>query len=242
MIDRRILIAALAVAAVLGAYTINFHLSDISPKAEVWGQFGDYIGGTLNPILSFISLLLIVRSLGLQNESNKAFRDELYQSRKSEDLKSFENKFFKMIEVQSAKFQRFKINSCDDVAEKSVYSAEAVVAIEDEISRLRSNSSSDEEIATFLKTCDEQDQIFGSVRTFYTCAKFIVDHLSDSNGFSQKIRLDYMRTLINFTDFSLIRLNMMSIQFLDYEASRYLRACGEFNDIMVEVGLSYASY
>jgi hypothetical protein len=32
----------------------------------VWGQLGDYIGGVLNPMLSFLTLFLLIKTLQLQ--------------------------------------------------------------------------------------------------------------------------------------------------------------------------------
>ena len=36
---------------------LNFHLSK---NPEVWGQFGDFVGGVLNPILSFITVVILI--------------------------------------------------------------------------------------------------------------------------------------------------------------------------------------
>lgn len=40
----------------------------IPPNRDNWGQFGDYFGGTLNPILSFFSLIILVLNLRLQSK------------------------------------------------------------------------------------------------------------------------------------------------------------------------------
>jgi hypothetical protein len=58
-------LAALLVALVAGAYTWNFGLS--WPEShEKWGQFGDYVGGTLNPLLALLAFLALLWSLALQ--------------------------------------------------------------------------------------------------------------------------------------------------------------------------------
>ncbi|HRP37595.1 MAG TPA: hypothetical protein PLS50_07350 [Candidatus Dojkabacteria bacterium] len=51
--------AFIAVGA-LTAYTINFGRSKISIDPAKWGVFGDFIGGVLNPIISFASLSVTV--------------------------------------------------------------------------------------------------------------------------------------------------------------------------------------
>ncbi|MFI3217876.1 MAG: hypothetical protein QX189_01985 [Methylococcales bacterium] len=35
---------------------------------EEWGQFGDFIGGTLNPLLSFLGLIALLVTIALQSK------------------------------------------------------------------------------------------------------------------------------------------------------------------------------
>jgi hypothetical protein len=42
------------------AYIINFHNGEISDKSADWGTFGDFVGGTLNPFISILSLTVTV--------------------------------------------------------------------------------------------------------------------------------------------------------------------------------------
>jgi len=44
---------------------------------EVLGQFGDFVGGTLNPLLSLLALAAILWTIILQSEELKATREEL---------------------------------------------------------------------------------------------------------------------------------------------------------------------
>lgn len=74
----------LAVGAVLvvgGAYLINFWGVPISEKADVWGQFGDYLGGVLNPLFGFLSVLALLIALVLQMRELKLSRESLALSR-----------------------------------------------------------------------------------------------------------------------------------------------------------------
>ena len=76
---RKILtISFIIMIIVWGAYYHNFGISgDVSQKTDVWGQFGDYVGGVLNPILSFISIYLLISSLSLQRQANTSLVDEI---------------------------------------------------------------------------------------------------------------------------------------------------------------------
>ncbi len=54
---------------VFGAYVINFALgSNWSKDPAVWGQFGDFIGGTTNPILAFLTFIGLLLTIILQGK------------------------------------------------------------------------------------------------------------------------------------------------------------------------------
>jgi len=74
-------------------YYCNFREFGLSPEQEVWGQFGDYIGGLLNPIFAFLSFILVNYTIYLQIKNNKNQED----SRKLEHL---ENKIARTFNIQ----------------------------------------------------------------------------------------------------------------------------------------------
>src|SRR4051812_28622631 len=93
--------AVITVILIIAIYSAKFFPifgAQLSEDTAVWGQFGDYIGGTLNPILSFISVVLLIQSLKLQNEANEALKAELKESEKTENFRSFSALFFSMLE------------------------------------------------------------------------------------------------------------------------------------------------
>jgi hypothetical protein len=45
-----------------------------------WGQFGDFLGGVLNPLLSFLALLAVVKNLRLQSEQMAQSQDDRFAS------------------------------------------------------------------------------------------------------------------------------------------------------------------
>ena len=71
--------AIVLVVSVFAAYFLAFN-SGLSVQQEVWGQFGDFVGGTLNPILSFFSLLALVFTVTLQVHQLDIARAELKNS------------------------------------------------------------------------------------------------------------------------------------------------------------------
>lgn len=71
----------LAVASAIGAgaliwYFINFK-GGISQQQEIWGMFGDYIGGFLNPAFSFLALIALLLTIVLQSKELEQTRIEL---------------------------------------------------------------------------------------------------------------------------------------------------------------------
>lgn len=245
MINRYAAAAALLLFSVFASYLVQFHFKlgyVISDDPAVWGQLGDYFGGLLNPMLSFISLVLLIKSLTLQNQANQDLRNEISNTRKSERLRSFEVQLFNMIDSQRASLDAFKIEFEENGVFVTKYGPDAIIKIEDEIERLRKESIDVNRTIEYLEDIDSADQIFGVTRVFYNMVKMISEKLSDSNGFSLEDRLSHYLTLINFTDFALLRLVMMSAQFMEYSSTEYLKTNNEFNIVLGETGLNYNLY
>ncbi|QBF81967.1 hypothetical protein EXU30_04070 [Shewanella maritima] len=65
---------------ILGFYFISFGSSGIFSQ-ESFAQFGDYVGGTLNPILSFATIGLLVWSIRIQLKELRASTEALENSK-----------------------------------------------------------------------------------------------------------------------------------------------------------------
>lgn len=102
-----------------------FTNTNIDAQTTLFGIFGDTIGGTLNPILTFISFIAILAGLYFQQQELKATRDELSRSAdaqeknllkldnqiSSQELTKFENTFFSFLNhhntiIQELTFER----------------------------------------------------------------------------------------------------------------------------------------
>ena len=81
-------IAVLIGTVVIGAYSLNFYNSNLSPSTDSWGQFGDYIGGILNPIIAYLALYWLTQSVLLQKQeladTKQALRDSADAQTKQE--------------------------------------------------------------------------------------------------------------------------------------------------------------
>ncbi|WP_152221617.1 hypothetical protein [Pseudomonas sp. SCB32] len=245
MINRYVITAAIFALLAVSAYVWQFHHRlefGISPDPAVWGQLGDYIGGLLNPALSFISLVLLIKSLSLQNEANRDLRDEIRNNRKTESLRSFEAHLFNMLDSQKAYFESMTIKFGKPQFLNNKSGAEAVIEIEDKLETIRWGSNRDKNFQQYLDWVDSRDQLYGVTRIFYVMVKMIDEKLSDSKGFNLEDRRAHFLTLINFTDFSLLRLIMITMQFMKFESTDYLRKNKEFEAVLNEVGLKFDLY
>jgi uncharacterized membrane protein len=81
--------AAISVIAVAHlAYILAFASEGLSNSQERWGQYGDFIGGVTNPLLSFFALIALLatllmqrRQLDLAHEQLAVSRQELQETR-----------------------------------------------------------------------------------------------------------------------------------------------------------------
>lgn len=222
-------------------FTIKLGMG-LSEQTSDWAAFADFTGGVLGPILSFISLIFLVHSLNLQRKSNLDLRKQIQDNEMNEKVKSFETHLFNMINSQSHLLESFALSISKLGLETTFTGANAIIELENEVELITLIGVDDEFISEYLDDIDQMDKIFSATRTFYIMIKLIEDRLSDEHGFSKLIRDEYYVTVINYTDFALIRLIMMSIQFFDFNSTSYLKNNAEFSEKVHELGLSYELY
>jgi len=249
--DRGYVIAAIAaIFLVVIFYVARFYFSlgyDISDKPSEWAALGDYLGGVLGPALSFISIVLLIKSLRLQNSANNSLREDLKNSERTEKLRSFEALFFNMIESQKELFKCLSISS-EGNGESGFRGVEAVLWIERAVERLRetdelgTKEESAAAVRQLLEDIDVTDQIFGLTRAFYIIVKLINERLSDDRGFSVEDRKSHILALVNFTDYAHLRLMLICVQFMTRPSVDYLRDNDDFVDVVNEVGLGFNLY
>lgn len=241
MSNRYVVCAALVIILVAASYMLNFygvHEYEISSKTSAWAELGDFFGGVANPILSFITVVLLIKSLRIQNDANGAIKSELDETRKTERIRSFDASFFNMLNTQKELYEssRFMIDG-------DCYSgSKAVVKIEDEIEKIQNDGGGLDDIRAFLDDLDGDDSIYNILRAFYILVKITMDQLSAENGFDIDVRRNKFETIIHFTNFPLLRLLLLSVQFLEYPSSDYLKNCDEFTGLLRELELSFNEY
>jgi len=66
--------------AVIGGYVFAFRGREILIKTEAWGQFGDFIGGMLNPGFSFLALMALLITVYQNQKELEETRKEVKKS------------------------------------------------------------------------------------------------------------------------------------------------------------------
>lgn len=82
LLFRRLIIGVfVAILCIIIIYILNFRSNEFSKDPENWGQFGDYIGGTINSALSIINFLgltyLTLRIVDIEEDRNRRNLEEL---------------------------------------------------------------------------------------------------------------------------------------------------------------------
>ncbi len=131
--------AVAAFLIILGLYIAYFKNLSVTNDSATWGTFGDYLGGTLNPIISFLALIGLLYTIHQQAQEMQATREELkqaaeqqrqqveQQSRQSEifNLQQFESTFFSLLEQHNKAVEKIEAESIfeelDDIYNTKLY-------------------------------------------------------------------------------------------------------------------------
>ncbi|MHC8361756.1 putative phage abortive infection protein [Pseudomonas sp. LS2P72] len=120
-----ILAFATGVVGMVFAFYFTEFNGEFSSQNADWGTFGDFIGGTLNPILSFLGLIALLLTIVLQSKELESTRKELERSalaqEKSESALSeqsktqikqqFEGTFFSLLDQHNKALEKISIST-----------------------------------------------------------------------------------------------------------------------------------
>jgi hypothetical protein len=96
----------------------------LSKDAARWGTFGDFFGGTLNPILSFLALIVLLRTFSMQREELNETKVILKEQSENQKRKQFESVFFKLLKVHNRELEKLLLlfNSTESHVFKTIFS------------------------------------------------------------------------------------------------------------------------
>jgi Putative phage abortive infection protein len=99
-------VLAAAFVLLILAYWLSFSKYGWSTNPDAWGQFGDFLGGVLNPLVSLAALFALVISVRMQRAELKDTRAELIEARKvateqakTADQQRREQRFFDLLNL-----------------------------------------------------------------------------------------------------------------------------------------------
>lgn len=182
---KEIAIGALTIAGALLVYYLNFNegLGLSADKGE-WGTFGDFVGGFSNPIITFITMCMLIKSIDLQKDANESIIEQNNHIKNSEerqkeleDLRSFESTFYSLAEVARQEYSRLRII---EPGGKEYLESYAVSYIEEEIIRQHKaniEKGTHSDFSVMFDKLDEQSSmgLFSSVRSFYILFKITIE-------------------------------------------------------------------
>ncbi|EKN3724277.1 TPA: hypothetical protein ACPZRY_001752 [Yersinia enterocolitica] len=196
-----------------------FHLKrDISPSGEQWGQFGDFFGGILNPILSFITICILIKTSLYQERQNTLLEQR-------ERNKRFEDRFYGMNTQVKQSFESLTLTISKFVkldGDKILRHMEDILFSGGDTSKLNASN--------FKET------IFPVIRQFYILLKML-DSEFEKGDIDEDSLKDYHLWLINSTDYKTLRFVIFSAYYYDsIQASKFIISNDRFIEEIKKLG------
>lgn len=192
-----------------------------NPKFEeiikVWANFGDFMGGTLNPILAALSLFGLLFTIYYQNKELEETRKELKKSvqaqqEQSESLKLqneatklqiFENTFFKLFEQHNE-----MLDNC--------YNSHGIISIlnyqstrQDDFGQVLEDANKKELIDNFRYTNQHNNAVKNYFMVLYQLLKFI-DIQCTKNNFDAKFFTNMVRAILDNEILKALAVNIVA--------------------------------
>ena len=94
--------------ASIGMYAWNFREHPLSSNSGDWGTFGDFLGGTLNPIVAICTLYIAIRLWQLQKTELKATQIALKEQSETAKKDRIEQRFFDLMIFYQQSLESFQ--------------------------------------------------------------------------------------------------------------------------------------
>lgn len=96
-----IFVVAFVIAIVVIFIYWNTYGGSLTADHTRWAEFGDFVGGVLNPVFGFLGLFALLLTISLQSKELKLTNKELSSQNKTLILQNFENSFFQMLRLHN---------------------------------------------------------------------------------------------------------------------------------------------
>jgi hypothetical protein len=194
------------------AYAINFY-GPLSPNPEHWGQFGDFLGGVLNPTFSFLALIALLATFSLQIKELKISTKELKNSasaltKQNETLRQqkFEGSFFQLLNLHNT-----IVNSIDlDSAKKTTKGRDCfrvfLKRLEGEISKIKNCNEQEFKAIYSVYFIEHEPELGHYFRLLYNIIKLI----KTTPDIDKKFYTNIVRAQLSSAELMLIFYNCIS--------------------------------
>jgi hypothetical protein len=180
---------------------IGFSQSDKSSLISMAGTFGDFIGGTLNPILSFLTFMGLLITIILQSKELEQTRQELQRSAEAQEKteitlkiqtknlekQKFENTFFSLLNQHNELLKELNQIDINRTGNKTI-----IQEINSIIFKKSTLDDAKKELESNNQKCGHY------YRVLYQILKFIATEHPDSQIRKDKINID--KDLLSNTD------------------------------------------
>lgn len=170
------LIGAIVASLLIALYYIYFSIAE-DVDASSLGTLGDFIGGNINPVLTFISTILLIETLSLQRKATVAAEksaDEAKATFAEQSLliqtQIFESSFFQIMSLCLEEYKSIKI----DTSVSTYKSSAAFKFIEEAFMARKLAGEEPSEIIDDLELT-YGDLIFSIVKSFGAMFSFVID-------------------------------------------------------------------
>ncbi|WP_313236256.1 putative phage abortive infection protein [Delftia acidovorans] len=202
--------------------------TDINAEKTLFGVFGDTIGGTLNPILTFITFISILVTIWIQKEELSSTRLELQRAAnaheaslqkidsqiKTQEISKFENTFFQLLNFHNSTLEQIS-TSPPPLSHPDRSSVRPMSPLRKSLSKTRKELSL-RSARTYLTSEDNHTDHY--CRLVYQILKFIdknhphrsIEEKSKKFNKEQKFYSNILRSVISQDALELIATNAAS--------------------------------
>ncbi|MGY2293493.1 hypothetical protein ACW9H6_27555 [Pseudomonas sp. SDO528_S397] len=169
---------------------------------EGWGQFGDFIGGLTNPLLSFLGLLVLLNTFSMQLRDSKRTSESIRRQLEVSEKEKFENTFFKLVDRLDAYSEGF-LRVADDKGVLHVQVLRNLLKVDQvELNKLSWKEGLEKSQALTAEVVSRDlDRLSLYTRKAVQCLKFL-DASALSNR-DKKFYIDFFRDAFHRYEFSL---------------------------------------
>ncbi len=116
-------IGAVAIFLLIGSLFLYFMQFNgaVSSDQGVWGAFGDYVGGLLNPVFALLALIALLLTIRLQSDELRNSSQALKDQNNTLVQQNFERVFFEMLSFQDEIVRSIDIETTNSDGEDIVY-------------------------------------------------------------------------------------------------------------------------